>query len=326
MNITSISLPKFNYNNNFSKISYNTNAIKNDTFIKTTSFGNAKKKDDTSFEAFEKWAQETNFVDSALQMINETAPILGSGFEGTTYAIPGCDKWVMKEYKRSNIVSEGLKKPRIIKVADSSPKLNIGQFIASVKIPIGSNLTHHFYILKKQEGKSFGVQYSERNTVSTPNINKHRESLKTLASFPQESYSKLLDNIEYVNKQGIGLDCDNPYNFMLDLDKQMINFVDASDKREKGDIQYGDVLFALLDGDFAQAYEESDRPESEKAEIRNYSSTICSKFLVAMVKKQARFTPTEKFLKVYNSPTFDKVIAEPDKYKREDLMISLGLY
>ncbi len=326
MNISPISCSKLNFNSYINKQNYNTKALDKDVFIKTTSFGSSARKNDLSFEAFEEWAEETNFIDNALQMINETAPILGSGFEGTTYGIPGCDRWVMKEYKRSNLLCENLKKPRITKITDVSPDLNIGQFIASVKIPVSSNLTQNFYVLKRQQGKSYGVQYSERDFMCDSNATKHKESLKTLANFPQESYNKLLNDIEYINKQGYQLDCVNPYNFMIDTENQTINFVDANDRREEKGMQYGDVLFALLDGDFAKTYEMSDRPENEKEEVREYSSQICSKFLIAMSKKQAQFSPSEKFLKVYNSSTFEGVIGESDPVKKEDLMITLGLY
>jgi hypothetical protein len=326
MNISPVIFTKVCNNNNFSNKNIFNNSLKNDIFVRTTSFGKKESKDDKSFEEFEKWAEETNFIDNALKMINETAPILGSGFEGTTYAIPGCDKWVMKEYKRASLLPEGLKRPRITKITDVSPKLNIGQFIASVKIPVGPSYSQQFYILKRQNGKSFGVPYSDRDTVSDFNVQKHKESLKELASFPIETYKKLLDDIEYVNNQGCELDCVNPYNFMVDSDKQTINFVDANDRRREKGIQYGDVLFALLDGDFAHSFNASNRPQSEKDEASKYSREICSKFLSSRIRKQAKFTPSEKFDKVYNSEIFNQAIGETDPDKKEDLMITLGLY
>lgn len=326
MNISPIIFSKVYNQTNLSNKNIFSNSLKNDVFVRTTSFGKKDTRDDKSFESFEKWAEETNFIDNALKMINETAPILGSGFEGTTYAIPGCDKWVMKEYKRANLLPEGLKRPRITKITDVSPKLNIGQFVASVKIPVGPSYSQQFYVLKRQEGKSFGVPYSDRDTVSDSNVQKHIESLRELAHFPQETYKKLLDDIEYVNKQGCELDCVNPYNFMVDSNKQTINFVDANDARREKGIQYGDVLFALLDGDFAYSFENSNRPQWEKDEANKYSREICSKFLSSMIKKQARFTPSPKFDKVYNSKVFSQVIGETDAHKKEDLMITLGLY
>lgn len=316
--ITNIS--RINYNKRHNNISLN-----NDVFVRTTSFG-AKKKDDVqSFDEFEKWANETNFIANARDYIN-TGKIIGSGFEGKTIEIPNCDRWVIKQFDRSSFINQKIKDTEIVKVSDISPKLNVGQFVASVKMPLGHSSCEHFYVLKKQTGISHGVSYDCSDIVTDNTAKQHIESLKRVAKLPQASFDKLIGDIKYITQRGYKLDCSNPYNFMIDEQKQSVNFVDVADKVEKDNNQYGDVLYALLDGEFAENFNKSNRSQKEKDIADIHSRQICSKFIVAMMKKNEKFTDSEKFLKVFNSQVFDEILGEDSQELKVNKLIELGLY
>ena len=318
--------------NSLKPISINTNSSRvlntrssNDIFLKTTSFSGAK--DDKSFEEFKKWADETDFLSKAVEIVEKTGDILGSGYEGTTYSIPNNERWVIKEYKRSSVIPDPIKKPEIHKIKDISPDLNIGQFVASVKIPVNNRMSHHMYILKKQTGRSYGVPHAANKIVNDSTAKMHIDSLKTMAKMPMTTYETLIDDIRYVTKRGYKFDTDNPYNFMVDTKKQRINFVDIADKLEDKDTtQYGDVLFALLDSDFAQSFKESDRPKQEKDDARIYSYRICSKFLSAMIRKHATFSYSKNFTKVFVSEPFEKTLGTSLPDKKIEKLKELGLY
>lgn len=308
--------------NNSKVLTYNRS---NDVFIRTTSFSG--RKDNKSFEEFKKWADETDFYSKAVDIVNKSGTILGNGFEGTTYAIPNNEQWVIKQFSRSTIVSEKLSKPKIEKIKDISPDLNIGQFIASVKIPVNDRLAQHMYILKKQTGISHGVPHSMNSQVSDFTSKMHLDSLKRVAQMPIKTYETLIDDIRYVTQRGYKFDTENPYNFMIDTENQRINFVDIADKIEDKEItQYGDVLFALLDSNFAQTFNESDRPTSEKNDAKRYSARICSKFISAMIRKKASFSFSPDFTKVFISEPFEYVIGTHQPDKKIKKLKDLGLY
>ncbi len=323
-------LPIFSCKINKIKSDFNNTKVLNrdiasDTFVKTTSFGS--KTDDKSFEAFEKWAQETNFTDNAVKIINETGKILGDGFEGTTYSIPGNEQWVIKQYKRTNYIQQSLKKPEIKKVKDISPDLNIGQIIASVKIPINNRFAQHFYVLKKQTGESYGVPHSSKDIVTDSTSKKHIDSLRKMAQLPISSYEQLIDDITYINKRGYKIDADNPYNFMVDWNNKRINFVDIADKLEdKNAKQYGDVLFALLDADFGFNFNLSDRTQYEKDTAKRYSTQICSKFVSTMIRKHLKFGFSSNLSKILVMEPFERAIGCSKSDKKLEKLTELGLY
>lgn len=320
ISINQINCFKFKTSNSIGLSSCN----QTDVFVKSCSFG---VKDDKSFNEFKKWAKETDFTSHVSEIIDRTGDILGSGFEGTTYSIPNNDKWVIKQYNRSKVVPEALKKPLISEVKDISPDLNIGQFVASVKIPMNDRLSQHIYILKKQTGRSHGIPHSSNKIVNDATAKQHIDSLKRLAQMPMETYTALVDDITYVTKQGYKFDTDNPYNFMIDFENNRVRFVDIADKLEEKDkTQYGDVLFALLDSDFARTFKDSDRPEKEKASAKMYSYQICSKFVSAMVRKKAKFTSSHNFTKVFVSEPFEFMLGTSRPDKKIAKLKELGLY
>ncbi len=312
----------YNNQNNNRVLSSKKNA---DVFIKSTSFGSSS--DDKSFEAFSKWAQENNFTDNALEIIEKTGDVLGDGFEGTTYSIPGNEQWVIKQYKRANYVQQSLKKPEIKKISDISPDLNIGQAIASVKIPMNDRFASHFYVLKKQTGKSYGVPLSSKDFYTDATVQKHLDSLKKMSQLPISSYEKLLDDITYINKRGYKIDAGNPYNFMVDWENERVRFVDIADKLDdKRSRQYADVLFALLDGDYGRDFKFSDRPDNEKQQASISSKRICSKFLSTMIRKHLKFSFTPNFSKVLSSEALEATIGESNPDRKLEKLQELGLY
>lgn len=270
-----------------------------DVFVKSTSFKgtNEPAKDMQSYEEFNKWAKETDFVSKVQDVADRTGRILGSGFEGTTFEIPETDKWVLKQYKRANFIQVSREKPDISEIRDISPELNIGQTIAKIEIPTqNKRFCYVYYILKRQSGNSIGVPYAYADEIDRDNINRHLSSLQKLAALPQSSFDKCVRDVDYVTKQGYEIDCSNPYNFMLDEGKQEIHFVDINDKLRDKTTQHGEVLYALLDGPFGTLYRESDSVDKEEQEkAAKLSDTIIQKYITAMKKCDAQFSSGRYF-------------------------------
>lgn len=318
MKINSVS-PYFNINRP-QKANIFRNSPISDIFVRCCTF----KGDDKSFDAFSKWAKETGFIEKIPEIINNSENILGSGFEGTTYEIPNNDRWVLKEFKRSNLLLYHTDYPEITEIKDISPKLNIGQFVATIKVPLSKNMVQLVYILKKQNGKSCGVPYYLKDIVSDSTVTSHLTYLKALAGLPQCAYDKLIDDITYVTKQGYEFDCLNPYNFMLDMKNKQINFVDIADKVKDDKTQYANVLFSLLDAEYATNFNNSNRPE--KVEADKLSIQICSKFMKAMLNKKSCFSDSTYFDKITGMPAFAKALGVKNRMKALEKLVELGLY
>ena len=152
MQITASAINSIKSITNFvnSKQIQKTPQLANDAFVRTCSFGNSSQEDDKSFDKFKQWSDEVGFLDFAREIISTTGRIIGSGFESKTYSIPHNEQWVIKQSKRAGVINDFTPAPQIIEIKDISPDLNIGQYVATVKIPLNDRFTQQFYILKKQ--------------------------------------------------------------------------------------------------------------------------------------------------------------------------------
>ncbi len=302
---------------NQNKIGKNIFTQNYDTFVRTTSFsGLSKKNDESSFNNFIKWAKENDFLSNITDIADYTGKILGSGFEGEIIEIPNCDKWVIKTFKRSKMVNIARNKPEIIEIKDFSPELNVGQIIAKIEIPHGKNYSKVYYILKRQSGISYGVGFDDSSLLSERNVRLHHNLLKTLAEFPQSSFDECIKNANTIDNLGYEFDCTNPHNFMLDIETKSINFIDINDLNVHNKNPYGDILFALLGGDFALNILNSDCSENIKNTAINYSNSIINKYFSAMKKNNKKFEVQGLFTKLLDTNILDSVLKTNSREER----------
>ena len=298
------------------------NTLNKDVFVKSCSFKGNKcdvnNIDEKSFSEFEKWCNNTNFLEQVEEIVERTGRILGSGFEGETYEIPNNDNWVIKKYKRGNFFQIPNEKHKIVEVKDISPELNIGQTIARVEIPHGNRFSYVYYILKKQTGKSCGIPFEFADQITPNFVNEHIKYLQAISNCPDSTFEKCIQDTAYITKQGYEIDCCNPYNLMFNTDKQRINFVDINDKLKGNNTQFGNVLFALLDGHFGINFAESDYSEELQNKSQELSDKIIQKFIKAMDKAGTKFTNGTYFDKLVQSSLLDNTLAAnsiDEKYK-----------
>ena len=296
----------------------------NDIFVRRASFG--KTNDEKTFSSFKKWSDETNFPNHASKITSNPANIIGDGFEGTVYSIPNNDDWVIKTFKRSNLVQYHVDKPEIIEIDDIAPGLNIGQKIASVRIPLNERLSEHFYILKKQTGKPLGVHHILMDNVSAGSTKMHLESLETIAKLPSSSYKKLVDDINYVVDCGYQFDGDTPQNYLLDKENKTINFVDINDLNTDGKSQHSEVLYAILGANFNEKFMNSHRPAEEKELADKLSTVICAKFITAMASTNSKFSNTQHFIQLIKSNAFTKILGTDDINEKLTILAENNLF
>ena len=65
--------------------------------------------------------------------------------------------------------------------------------------------------------------------------------------------------------------------------------------------------------------------ESEKDEAIRLSQKICSKFMIAMIRKNLQFTFTDKFEDVFNSKAFEAIMGTSNQDEKVDKLIEFGL-
>lgn len=323
--INTICLPKIEFNNCNKRFN---NTLSSDVFIRTTSFKSNKQtpEDEKSFEAFQSWAEESGFLNTIEDVVERSGRIIGAGFEGEVIEIPNNDNWVIKRFKRTNLVPLALEHPTINKIDDIAPELNIGQSIAYVRVPVGKNYSKMYYILKKQTGKSLGINKASGNEVCKCNNDTHIDSLRKLANAPQSAYDKFVKDIDYITAQGYMLDYINPNNLMYDDEKQEIHFVDVEDKLSENRNQYGEMLFCLLDSEFSDRYLMSAEEGSEKEEVKQLTEDIVNKFFEAMFKNGSKFDDSNIFKLLLESEVLDRNIAGKTSEEKIESLRAMGLY
>ncbi len=270
---------------NGQKIRYNKiNFCSNDSFVKSE---NKDLKSEKTYKEFKNWAEKNNFLSEIKNITNSPKNIIGSGFEGITYQIPNQDKWVIKVFKRSDFLKIPNEKPKIIEIEDKSPYLNIGQTIAKIEVPAGKEYSYVYYILKKQNGKPYSVDFEDSIFYTENSMKLYLESLKKLSEYPQSSFNKLIKDIKTITELGYEIDCSNPNNILVDDELKSINFVDINDRLKLKNNQYGEVLYSLLGGNFAVtlAFEENQDNEMLN-ELRN---KILDKYYIAMRNNNVKF-------------------------------------
>lgn len=275
--------------------------------------------DDLSYEAFKNWADKTDFYSKARRIVEVDGKVLGSGFEGTTYEIPDTDNWVIKKYKRADFIRKSLDEPKLMKIDDISPKLNIGQNIAFIEIPAGKTYSCRYYILKRQTGDTYGVKKEVCENYSQDNIYNHLNTLEKVSAMPDSTFDKYVQDTAYITSQGYEIDYENPANLMLDNSKQEIHFVDINDKFDGESNQYSKVLFSLLDGFFGLNFnnEVEDLETVEKS--NNLSKEVSEKYFAAMKKFNAKFCNDKVLQELVQSKSF--YIESPDETPEEKLTL-----
>lgn len=285
-----------------------------DLFIKSTSFGQIT--DNKSYADFDRWAKSTNFKENAKEIIKNPNNYLGKDSEGDSYKIPDCDKWIIKKPKNDHLWPIQVKETTYTEIDDISPRINIGQPIASLRVPLTPRITEHYYIHKAQEGGKLGLHSLLMRNVNSDTSRMHIESLAQVSALEQESYDELVKNITEISRMGYSFDGKKPNNLTLDSKKKRINLTNLAQNNTKNVGQFSEVLYALLGGDFSSKFNHSHRPDSEKEKANYYTNIVCAKFLVAMKNNGSKFELTDNFKDLVTSSVFTRLLQTDDSKEK----------
>ncbi len=265
----------------------------------------ASEKIPTDYEKFENWANGVNLEKTIKETILNKDNVLGNGFSNTVYKIPENDEYVLRVSSASKKSVEELIKNseiEIINCENANLKGNYGQQIAEIKL---KGTYERIEILKKQEGKTYGVPptaviYEENGEIRAGQVpyedisrkEQYENSLASIAKYPVESYEKLIEDALRAQRAGFAFDFENANNFMYDDKTQSINMIDLNQRGTPFKNELGNILWCLMCTDYAGTYFGS--PESEisnerKQKTLNNNVEIIEKFTRAMKNKGVKF-------------------------------------
>ena len=301
----------------------NYNNQTSDLFIKSTSFGQIT--DNKSYVDFDRWAKSSNFNEHAKDIIKNPNNYLGKDSEGDSYKIPDCDRWIIKKPRNEHLWPIQVKETTYTEIDDISPRINIGQPIASLRVPLTPRITEHYYVHKSQEGGKLGLHSLLMRNINSDTSRMHIESLAQVSALEQESYDELVKNITEISRMGYSFDGKKPNNLTLDSKKKRINLSGLIQNNRDKKAQFSEVLYALLGADFAERFGSSHRPNEEKKQANRYSNAICAKFLISMKENNAKFELTDNFKELIQSGTFSRVLKTEDINEKLQQLRKIGL-
>ena len=322
------SVNNIKFTSHFNKKNVQTFLLPTDTFVRTTtSFSSNKNQKDFSFESFSDWAETSLYLQSIdADHSKAKGKVLGSGFEGVVYEIPGTDRWVLKEYKRSSIIPLKSDKTSLVKIEDIIPDMNVGQSIACLKFPCGPNYSYYYYVRKRQNGITLGVDPKDVDRIHSYNLEGHTASLKLLSDAPQLTYDKLISDLNRIYDAGYEVDCSNLNNFLFDSENNSINFVDINDKHKNPGNQLADVLYSLLDTAFYRTFKDEDPEEkSAKSISLKYSKEIVTKFFAAMKKQNMKFVNSKYLDSLVSTDLLDETLGAKTSEEKINRLIQENL-
>lgn len=177
----------------------------------------------TSFEDVERFAVPDNIV--------------GQGGNATVYGMN--DDYVLRvPNKRGGKV----KFEKAEKIPDPFPDRNYGQAVAKAG---------EATILRKQSGVPAGVPYGETRNSSPEAKATYRKSTERAANMPQEAYTRLAHDFQYLNDHGYQFDPSKSNNLLIDSDGKKFNVVDLNPRGGSYRNTAQEIAVVLMDNAYA---------------------------------------------------------------------------
>lgn len=281
--------------------------MQNDCFIKSNiSFCGVDKK-----SSFENWMDENSLEATDIKsIISNTDNILGSGFDNTTFSIPNCNEYVLRcSTQMLPFIKDGdYMNAGIVDCEDENLKINIGQCIAKIHPKVKIPFPCEIEVLKRQQGKSIGVQPPETirdNDVPYEDYSRKEKYEKTIhetAKLPQKAYDTLISEIIEADKLGYKFDFLNSNNLLVDDKNEKINIIDMQKGGVNTDIMSG-LLYALTNIRYFKTYTATNYnqvSDEKKQQACQDTMEIIGKFVVAMKNQNVKFDLNNMPIEAHN--------------------------
>lgn len=316
--------------------------LTSDVFVKTSNNVSFKGINKNSFV---DWAEQTDFISKQLpEILANPKNKIGSGFSHSAYTIPGCDDYILRTPNYSQSIDYDFSKAVLKDTEDRNLKVNVGQKVADIEVPLEYGMTSVIEVLKKQTGKSLGVPPSKAVFVEEtgelrpgqlPYEAKERkeyyaDTIHQAAQLPMEAYTKLIDDVIDAANAGYTFDHLNSNNLLIDTKNGSINLIDMD--RSKRDANLGNLLYALTNVDyfatFSSAYDKTPMSNEQIGQAIGDTIQIIDKFTSAMKEKGLKFKKDEcsyEFFNLINSIPFSFFCKNGDYNAKWEKLAQMGL-
>jgi hypothetical protein len=149
---------------------------------------------------------------------------LGNGSNGTGYAIPKLDNYVLKmmDWGGRAEVPVG---SELHPVVDLFPEGNIGQAVAS----LGDTKGRATLLLKQHGQPSGGPRWREAEVMGKEAAyDKYLGHLQTAADMPQHAYDQFASSLQRLRERGLAFDNSKANNLLVDAKAQQFNIIDVN--------------------------------------------------------------------------------------------------
>ena len=191
-------------------------------FIPSAIFNYTGRKITPGFQPFKGDSSKLSYMPDF-----ELGEKINSGIQATVYNVKGYDSLVARVERKAKFNPYNLSRTN---------GFNLFAKSSDGKVTI----------MKKLEGEPlYGKGW---NIHHRPNEKEFNETLDTLMSLPDSTYSQLIDDIREIRKSGLDIDVINPNNFLLDMKNKRINIVDLHENTlGNTGVRLRDIVEPLLD-------------------------------------------------------------------------------
>lgn len=219
-----------------------------------------------TFEEFEKFAKETDFLNNLPNILENSNPFARGG-QYNVYNIPNNDTFLLRISKKLYIPKEIPKQAQLKKAVDAFPNNNLGQKVAK----IGEQIS----VIIKQSGEPNGIEDWQgrywQPYFSKSLLPEFIDKLKTVAGMNQEAYNTLGEEVKLIVKKKKSFDYFNPQNVLIDKQNQAFNIVDVEENEFRRNVKLNShncILHSLLDEqNFMKAYKASNEEQQKEITI-----------------------------------------------------------
>ncbi len=267
MNIQSLNTPILQTNRIYEQKTFTSfkGGLETDIFVK-------KPKDDESKihnDKLEQWHNHPEIIQDEIKFVlSNPDNKIGAGFQGSVYAIPGNEDYVLKlSHPEEAILNDNHTKCYVIdNDKGKNLDINIGQNVAQIYLCKHDDpFKKIIQVLRKQPGHSIGVPpygaiYNELGELKKGEVpfedetrkNEYLKTVKTVAALPVSAYEKFIQKIIDASEKGYKFDHYNTNNIMYDEKTQSLNPIDMDPT--SGYLNLGDLLYTLTNINYFRTY------------------------------------------------------------------------
>ncbi len=319
---------------------YSTKPLDYDTFVKSKN--QVSKICNVTENEFINWANSVDFVNTILKDSICDKNLIGKGFSHSVYKISSNDDYLIRVSNnalKDELTGDGFE---IIDAEDRNLKGNFGQCVAKL---VNQDLQKRtIEVMLKQNGIANGnpppstiyYESGELKPNEVPYEDYERKyhfakCIEILANMPQETFDKLVEELDIAGYAGYKFDYYNPNNFLLDENGNIISIIDLEYTGHKFNNDYGNALYALCSFSYLPTFLSSMDNSPVDGEMINDTMRnliqVIDKYTQALKNNNKCYTMESRgFVEILNSIPMMFYLKERDSDKMLEKLREMGVF